>query len=327
MLAHDEQQGQETEPYLPTPAEELRLPPWRRGSMTRFSHSRAPAYSYGSLGQRKGGPNRLGQASFGAEATDTRLWPQRVIFSVFAVLGVVGVIGAIVLASMVALLTGSMFAPATPQPGITTLNIPTQSASKTRTPAVAPGGGFLSGALARPPARANLTTLATSETSDWAHWGLTGSTDFDHRASGDGQISNYTVIGGGHVHRYATANVAYTWSDGQPTTSASASTTGVYVIGAGDGFSLTVPADTTTRTLTIYVEVYRAQGVLTASLSDDSASQYADASLSNPNGALGAAYTITYQAASANQQLTIIFSVQTNYVSGGYVALQAATLN
>ncbi len=316
----------ETEPYLPTPGEELRLTPWRRPPMSRFAHKRPPAYSYGSLGQRKVGQARLAQSSFANEASKKRIGQRRVIFVVFALAAIVGVVGAILLASTISSLVGGALAPATAAPGVSTITLPTLPAT-TRTPAIAPGGGYLSGALAPSPSQANLTTLANTNSSDWAHWGLTSPTDFNHRATGNSQISTYTLIGGAQVGRYDAANVAYSWSDGQPTASVSNVTCGIYVRGAGNGFSLTLPADTTTRTLTVYVGAYRAQAVFTASLSDDSASQYTDSSLGATTGEIDATYTITYQAASANQQLTIMFSMQTSYVSDGYIALQAATLN
>ena len=117
---------------------------------------------------------------------------------------------------------------------------------------------------------------------------------------------------------------SYTWSDGTPNVTGSTAT-GVYIGWAGlvyRGFQITVPADTTPRILTIYVGVYATQGRLVAHLSDGSAADYVDTSLSS-GGSVPRAYTLNYAAGSSGQTLTITF---TNIGSGGNVNLQAAAL-
>ncbi|MEJ7712617.1 MAG: hypothetical protein WKF84_22910 [Pyrinomonadaceae bacterium] len=49
---------------------------------------------------------------------------------------------------------------------------------------------------------------------DWAHWGLSSTTSFNHKGGTPQQISNYTRIGSGTVKRYTNNPTAYTWSDG-----------------------------------------------------------------------------------------------------------------
>jgi hypothetical protein len=73
----------------------------------------------------------------------------------------------------------------------------------------------------------------------------------------------------------------------------------------GTGFSFTVPADTTSRTVKVWVAQNRAGGQLTATLSDGSAAPFSDSF--NVGGAdfVGSVYTLTYQAASAGQTLTV----------------------
>ena len=319
-----------TEAALPTPGEALRLPPWRRGPAERPAGRLAPSYSYGSLGLRKGGPNRLARASAHAEAQTQRAWRPRLIFVAFAALGTVGVVVAIILASVVTLAAGNLFAPATASPGTNTLVIPTTPPTS-RTPgaraSVAPGSGFLTGSPAAAPRTANLTGLTTAANSDWAQWGLTAAGDFNHKASGGGQIGNYNVIGGAAPQQVTDASVSYSWSDGQPTASASGSTTGVSVAGAGSGLTFSVPASTSARTLTVYVSAYHAQGVLTAHLTDNSATPYTDTTISGVNGVVTGVYTFTYQAGSNGHHLVIAFTDQTDYQPDGYVSLQAVTLN
>ncbi|MDQ1472215.1 MAG: hypothetical protein QOJ99_3695, partial [Bryobacterales bacterium] len=127
----------------------------------------------------------------------------------------------------------------------------------------------------------NLTSLGTA---DCAHWGLTAATTFDHKAGVTPLISNYTVAGGGTVNNYGNNPTGYTWTGGTPDASATNSTTGVYIPGLNKGFTISAPADATTRTLTVYAGVYRSQGKMVAHLSDGSAPDYVDTSLSNQAG-------------------------------------------
>jgi hypothetical protein len=178
--------------------------------------------------------------------------------------------------------------------------------------------------LATPSGTQNLTTLGTL---DWAHWGLTSASSFDHKAGVTSQISNYTVVGTGPVNRYTDNAFGYSWTDGTPTASATASTTGVYVSSVGNGFQITAPADTTQRTLTVYVDAYHAQGKMVAHLSDASSPDYVDTTINSVSPTVQGAYTFVYKAASSGQTLTVTFTNIANNVSGANVALEAATMN
>jgi hypothetical protein len=102
------------------------------------------------------------------------------------------------------------------------------------------------------------------------------------------------------------------------------STTGVFVRGANNGFQIIVPANTTPRTLKLYVGAWHTRGRLVAHLSDGSAADYVDTSLSNTASPTSlAVYTLNYRAASNGQTLTVTF---TNATDSGNVTLQAATL-
>ncbi len=102
----------------------------------------------------------------------------------------------------------------------------------------------------------------------------------------------------------------------------------VYTYGVGNGFEFTVPADTTLRTLRLYVGVWRVRGRLEAELSDGSSSPYVDSSLSTvyPAGSINGVYTLNYQSASAGQTLTIRWFVDTSTYPVGHVSLHSATL-
>ena len=161
---------------------------------------------------------------------------------------------------------------------------------------------------------------------DWAHWGYTN--NFDHKASGGGQISTYSVIGGASVSTYNGGATSFTWSDGTPDTSASNSPTGVYVTTTGSGFQITAPADVTTRTLRVYLGVHYVQGQLTATLSGGGPTYSSSALTNNSSAGTNGVYTLTYNGSTSGQTLTVTFT-KTGDFSGnntGKLALQSATL-
>lgn len=186
-------------------------------------------------------------------------------------------------------------------------------------------GGGLTGSGSPPPSSVNLTTEGTA---DWAHWGRSSTNIYDHKAGVMPQISNYTKFGSPPVTQYNNNLVAYSWTDGTPTSTASGTDTGIYFAGYTNGFQLTAPADTTIRRLKVYVSVYGAQGNFQAFLSDASVPPFLDTSLDNVFGDSYAVYTLDYAAASAGQKLTVRFRTQTIYdYDFGNVTLQAVTLN
>ena len=199
------------------------------------------------------------------------------------------------------------------------------SASSAVTVRNAAGVSFVSGALSVPNGIVNLTAAGAS---DWVHWGLNGPASVDRKANVTAQISNEAVIGSNPVSAYSNNPFAFDWTDGAPDSQQTGTSTGLYVIGQNNGFSLTAPADANTRTLTVYTGVYQAQAAFTAQLSDGSAPAFKDASIVNLNGQTSAAYTISYAAASAGKSL-IVSVTQAGTGGGPYsnVTLQAATLS
>src|SRR5439155_24356037 len=187
--------------------------------------------------------------------------------------------------------------------------------------------GTLGGALTNPSPFVTNVDLTSLGLQDWAIWGYAGggtSTSLapDVRKSGGSAISNLTDIAATAAPRRGIGQFAgpltFNWSNGSGPTTASAVTAGLQHDGqqpipvdtVGDGFSFTVPADKTTRTLTVYTTTHFATGQLTATLSDGSADVYMDGYSSG----LGApypfenqpgVYTITYAAANPNQTLSV----------------------
>jgi hypothetical protein len=175
-------------------------------------------------------------------------------------------------------------------------------------------------------ASASTVNLTAEGTIDWAHWGRTSVNDFNHRAGVPQQITNYTTIGTDVVVlQFGDNFTGYSWTNGTPTARATRSTSGIYISGEGNGFEVTVPADTTVKILKLYVGAYAATMHLEASLSDNSATPYVDDSFSNPSDGPNRAYVLSFAAASAGQTLTVRFTVGAD-LDGGNVTLQAAAL-
>jgi hypothetical protein len=155
---------------------------------------------------------------------------------------------------------------------------------------------------------------------DWVHW---GDATLNRKAGVSPQLSDYTIIGAGTVTPFPDDPRPLSWTDGAPTATSSNNTSGDYINFLGQGFSITAPADTTSRTLTVHVGGWSSGGTLTAHLSDGSAPDYTDTT-----AVVGTQYdrnyTLTYAAASAGQTLSVSWVLTSG--AGGNVTLEAAAL-
>ncbi len=144
----------------------------------------------------------------------------------------------------------------------------------------------------------NLTALGTD---DWAHW----NSRYIHKAFGGRQISDLTNIRGGVRGVWHSTTHTISWTDGEPVTSNSGDHDYIWCKGAENaGWSFTVPADLTPRTLSVlYGGADGASVSISAHLSDSSA-QDSSSTERLTHVALNLA-TFNYKAASANQTLTI----------------------
>ena len=133
-------------------------------------------------------------------------------------------------------------------------------------------------------------------------------------------------MGTGTPTQYTDHPFGFTWTGGTPTATATATQTGIYVEGQNNGLRISAPADTTQRTLVVFVDAWNAQGrMVVAHLSDNSVADYVDTSLNGTTTATAVGmYTFVYRAASAGQTLTVTFTQ--NDTRAGNVALQAAAL-
>src|SRR5262249_12275278 len=122
--------------------------------------------------------------------------------------------------------------------------------------------------------------LTAEGTLDWVHWGLYTDSSLDRKAGVTPQIPDYTPIKSGGPFQYADNYTGYSWSDGAPTQRSTNTPTGVWMYGKASGFELQFPADTTPKTLKLYVGTFGAVGTFTATLSGTSLS-YTDSSITN----------------------------------------------
>jgi hypothetical protein len=168
----------------------------------------------------------------------------------------------------------------------------------------------------------NLSVIGSE---DWAHWGLTDQNSFNHK-SGVNKISDISLVGGGVKLRYTDHPYGCTWTDGTPTASASNVKTGVYVQGINKGFSLTVPADTTKRILTLNTSLFHSNMRVVSHLSDNSSPDLTDDTISDLVDFTLLEYAIEYRAASAGQTLTVTVTSITGSGADCNVTLESATL-
>src|SRR5208337_373040 len=110
---------------------------------------------------------------------------------------------------------------------------------------------------------------------------------------------------------------------GTPTASSANNLDGIYINGLQNGFSITAPADSSTRTLKVHVGSWNSGGTLTAHLSDGSAADFSDVTTA-ASGQYDRNYTLTYTAESAGQTLTVTWKMTSGT---GNVTLNAAGLS
>jgi hypothetical protein len=203
--------------------------------------------------------------------------------------------------------------------------MPALSDSQTVTITVFPVGGGSGSLLGTPNTFAGTANLTAQGTSDWTSW-KGGLNPLSRKDGVTPMISDYTQIGS-EVAVGAGTQATYSWTDGTPVLSNSTQD-GIRVFNIGSGFRVTVPADTTARTVNFYVGAKNARGQFTATLSDGSAAAYSTL-INQPSGLGSHVVTLNYQAASAGQTLTMEYTMETRYKSsltGSQINLEATTL-
>jgi hypothetical protein len=187
-------------------------------------------------------------------------------------------------------------------------------------------GGSLSASSASVSGNVNLSSSGVAE---WVHWAGDDAANINRKkgVAAGSMIEPFTKIGDGsaEIKNFQDNRVSFSWVGGTPTASGSNVSDMICISGAGNGFLFMVPADTTQRTLKVYVGVLGSKGKLEASLSDGSASEYTG--YIESDGIKYQAFTIKYRAASAGQKLIVKYTVDAeNPGSIKNVMLQAAAV-
>ncbi len=176
--------------------------------------------------------------------------------------------------------------------------------------------------------RYHLTTLGTI---DWAHWGRAGVyANYDHKAAGGSMISGVTEIETNAADSgKAAASVSnqarlISWTDGTPTANVTNDYGFVYAEAPssrqGIGYSFTVKADTTVRTLYVLAGGYGTTPRLQAWLSDGSAVGVTNVTSPNSTTNYQRVYALVYQANAPNQTLTVSYTRESGTYSVDLVA-------
>jgi len=175
----------------------------------------------------------------------------------------------------------------------------------------------------------NLTALGKL---DWVQWGFGGDYVVNRKASVS-QISNFTLISRNFPGNPLSFSSPYwledtasscSWQDGSPVVAITNNYTRVmaysYPIAGGSGFRITVPAETKTNILSVFVGTIDVRGEFRATLSGQPNYSHSPAG-TNVNGV----YTISFAANAPGQTLMIEWTLPL-MASNGYVTLQAAAL-
>jgi hypothetical protein len=179
--------------------------------------------------------------------------------------------------------------------------------------------GLLNGSVSTATGAVNLTTLGSI---DWAAWGNGGVPGLVRKASGGTQISAFTQVGAwDDSGAYGDDQRLASWTGGTPTANGNSIRSGVFTGGIGKGFSLTVPASPTSRTVTVLVGGWNSVGTLTAHLADGSGADYVDTSTTVAT-TYYRTYTLTYTAATA----TTLSIRWVQAAAAGNVTLKAVAL-
>jgi hypothetical protein len=132
-------------------------------------------------------------------------------------------------------------------------------------------------------------------------------------------------LGAGRYGAGSNISRSVSWTGGAPTDAAANDHSYVTAGKLGTGYSFTAPADTTQRTIYLYVGGHASASTLTARLSDGSAPAYA-VTFSGASR-YSEMLAITYNSASAGQKLIISYVKSRNiHGPGGTADLIAAAL-
>jgi hypothetical protein len=207
--------------------------------------------------------------------------------------------------------------PASPSPTAARTS-PTPTPSRTTTKP--PDRGSVKVARNDVPSRVDLSGEGSR---DWVHWGEQSTFSLERRAEGDFQILEGAPTAPRFRHGFSPE--LFSWNGGSPVPNSDGTPTGIRTCGKGNGFTITAPAGTTTRTLRLYVGALAGRGKLTAKLSVGSAAATSTFE-ERSNNLDTAVFVITYRAPK-NGKINLSWTTEEAFSRDcGGVALEAATL-
>jgi hypothetical protein len=165
-------------------------------------------------------------------------------------------------------------------------------------------------------------TLTQPGVADWTQWNSADPGSCIRMSGGNAQLGRVYLVGAGQP-TVTNGSVSFGWTNGSPIPSSSGTTDTIAVSANKTGFRFTAPADTTVRTLRVYVDAQHATGSFVASLSDMSSPAGVDSSFRSLDDSESRVYTITYRASKPGQTLTIAW-IKTG--GTGTISLSAASL-
>lgn len=194
---------------------------------------------------------------------------------------------------------------------------PAPSATKPKPP---PDNGSVKVSRNDVPGRVDLSGEGSR---DWVHWGEQSTFSLERRADGDFQILEGAPTAPRFRHGFS--RQLFRWNGGSPVATSDGTPTGIRTCGKGNGFTISAPAGTTTRTLRLYVGALAGRGKLTAKLSAGPASATSTFE-ERSNNLDTAVFVITFRAPK-NGKLNLSWITEEAFSQDcGGVALQAATL-
>jgi hypothetical protein len=172
-----------------------------------------------------------------------------------------------------------------------------------------------------------IVDLTAEGTLDWVKWGVSSETSVDRKGGVPKLFSDFITIGKPDLHQYTDNHITFVWSDGTPNKTMPGTTSGVFNLGAGNGFALHAPADPTPRVLRVYVSGFGEDYRFDAMLSDGSAPDYTDITINNgTTDRIYKKYTFVYRSEQPNALLVVHWTGIKDHYGGANVTLQAATL-
>ena len=185
-------------------------------------------------------------------------------------------------------------------------------------------GGTLNGSGAVMPGTVSLPNVGTT---DWVHLGRNAvATAVNRKAGITPIIGPVTPLPGTTPFAGNNAFTDYSWFNGTPVAADGIERNGLRVLADTRGYTFSVPAGISTRTVKVYLGARNAFATLTASLSDASAPNYTN-TISATVGKIGRVVTIDYAAGLPGQTLDVtVFMDGPPLQSNSFVGLDAITL-